>query len=328
MDTRPFLIFTLLFSTINIHSSHSELCHPQDKKVLLQIKQAFNNPYVLTSWDPQSDCCKWYFLKCDGTTHRINSLTISGGLSGEIPPQIGDLPYLQTLVLIKHENLRGPIPPTLTKLKNLTYLTISWTNVSGPVPQFLSQLKTLLSLDLSFNSLAGPVPHSLSQLPNLNSLHLERNKLTGPIPDSFGEFRGDDFYLYLSHNQLSGKIPASLGKKDFAAVDLSRNELEGDASFLFGTRKTTRGVDLSRNYLEFDLWKVEFPRSLRWLDLNHNKITGSIPVGLTELKLQKLNVSYNRLCGKIPVGGELQRFGYSAYFENWCLCGAPLVKSC
>ena len=141
-------------------------------------------------------------------------------------------------------------------------------------------------------------------------------------------FLGHEFFLDLSHNQLSGKVPASLGKKDFISINLSRNELEGDVSFLFSPRKTTLGVDLSRNYLEFDLSKVEFPKSLTWLDLNHNRITGSLPVGLTALNLQKLNVSYNRLCGKIPVGGKLQRFGYSAFFQNWCLCGAPLVKSC
>jgi hypothetical protein len=60
------------------------------------------------------------------------------------------------------------------------------------------------------------------------------------------------------------------------------------------------------------------------LDLNHNNITGSIPVEMTALNLQFLNVSYNRLCGKIPVGGKLQSFDYSSYFHNRCLCGSPL----
>lgn len=190
--SKLFLISTILFSTI-FHSSLSELCNPQDKKVLLQIKQAFNNPHVLSSWDPHSDCCRSYYcVKCDDTSHRINSLTVSGGLSGEIPQQIGELPYLETLVLIRHENLRGPIPPAIAKPKRLSYLSISWTNVSGPVPGFLSQLTSLLSLDLSFNGLTGLIPSSLSRLPSLNSLHLGQNKLTGPIPDSFGEFQGMD----------------------------------------------------------------------------------------------------------------------------------------
>lgn len=326
-----FSIFSLtLFFFSLLHPSLSELCNPNDKKALLQIKQAFNNPYVLTSWKPDTDCCTdWYCVTCDDKTHRINSLTVvTGSLSGHIPPQVGDLPYLETLMLHKQPNLTGPIQQSITNLKNLKYLRLTWNNLSGPVPHFLSKLTNLDFLELSFNNLTGSIPASLSKLPVLRSLRLDRNKLTGPIPDSFGEFRGEDFYLVLSHNQLSGKIPASLGKKDFSYVDLSRNKIEGGAAALFGLNKTTQTVDLSRNVLEFDISEVEFPKSLVSLDLNHNRITGSLPVGLTALdNLRGFNVSYNRLCGKIPVGGNLQSFDYTAYFHNRCLCGAPL-ESC
>ena len=155
-----------------------------------------------------------------------------------------------------------------------------------------------------------------------STLRLDRNRLTGPIPDSFPAAG----HVVLSHNQLSGKIPASMGKKDFGYIDLSRNKLEGDASVLFGPNKKTPIIDLSRNLLEFDLSKVKFQKGLTWLDLNHNKIFGSLPPDLTKLNLQLLNVSYNRLCGKIPVGGEMQKFGTTEYFNNRCLCGAPLPK--
>lgn len=94
---------------------------------------------------------------------------------------------------------------------------------------------------------------------------------------------------------------------------------------LFGSNKTTQAVDVSRNLLAFDLSNVEFSTSLISLDLNHNKITGKIPVGLTAVDfLQGFNVSYNRLCGEIPQGGRLQKFDVDAYFHNKCLCGSPL----
>jgi hypothetical protein len=312
-------LFTLLFSL-----AHSELCNPTDKKVLLRIKAALNNPYLLASWNPANDCCDWYCVTCDSTTHRINSLTIfSGKISGQIPAEVGDLPYLETLEFHKLSNLTGPIQPAIAKLKHLSFLRLSWTNLSGPVPDFLSKLKNLTFFDLSFNDLSGYIPPSLSLLPNLNALHLDRNKLTGPIPESFGKFTKVPG-LYLSHNQLSGKIPASFANMDFNVIDLSRNKLEGDASVVFGSSKTTQIVDLSRNLLQFDLSKVQFPKSLTSLDLNHNNITGSIPVEMTKLNLQFLNVSYNRLCGQIPVGGKLQSFDNSSYFHNRCLCGSPL----
>ena len=313
------LCFTLLFS-----NTLSELCNQEDKKVLLQIKKSFNDPYILASWNPNTDCCDWYCVTCDSTSHRINSLSIfSGKLSGQIPPEVGDLPFLQTLQFHKLSNLTGPIQPAIVKLKNLNFLRLSWTNLSGSVPDFLSKLKNLTSLDLSFNNLTGSIPLSLSLLPNLGGLRLDRNKLTGSIPYSFGNFSSVQ-WLFLSHNQLSGPIPASFTNMDFTYIDLSRNKLVGDASVIFGSNKTTQIVDLSRNLLEFNLSKVVFPKSLTSLDVNHNKIFGSLPVELTTLNLQFLNVSYNRLCGQIPVGGKLQSFDNSNYFHNKCLCGSPL----
>ncbi|XP_059646355.1 polygalacturonase inhibitor-like [Cornus florida] len=318
------LLLSLLFLSLP-SPSVSERCNPQDKKVLLQIKKALNNPYHLASWNPQNDCCDWYCVECDSTTNRINALTIfSGNISGQIPAAVGDLPYLETLIFRKLTNLTGTIPPAIAKLSLLKMIRLSWTNLSGPVPTFLSQLKNLTFLDLAFNDLTGEIPASLSELPNLDAIHLDRNKLTGKIPDSFGKFSGKVPELYLSHNMLTGEVPKSLGVLDFPRIDFSRNKLVGDVSFLFGPNKSIQIIDLSRNLFEFDLSKVVFPASLTSLDLNHNKITGSLPAGLTALSLQFLNVSYNRLCGQIPTGGKLQDFDYSSYFHNRCLCGAPL----
>ncbi|KAJ6381013.1 hypothetical protein OIU77_029835 [Salix suchowensis] len=250
----------------------------------------------------------------------------AGNLSGEIPAAVGDLPYLQNLVLRKLTNITGPVQPAIAKLVHLTSLRLDWLNLTGTVPDFLSQLKNLTFLDLSFNGFSGTIPSSLALLPNLGALHLDRNKLTGSIPESFGTFKGSVPDLYLSHNQLTGEIPASLVNMDFSVIDLSRNQLVGDASMLFGPNKTTNNVYLSRNLFEFNLSNVVFPSTIENLDINHNKIFGSIPPQMTQLPLQTLNVSYNRLCGQIPVGGKLQSLDSSSYFHNKCLCGAPLAN--
>ncbi|CAF1789320.1 unnamed protein product [Brassica oleracea var. botrytis] len=81
-----------------------------------------------------------------------------------------------------------------------------------------------------------------------------------------------------------------------------------------------------RNMFQFDLSRVEIPKTLGILDLNHNGIIGSIPVQWTGTPLQIFNVSYNRLCGCIPTGGKLQEFDSYSYFHNKCLCGAPLDR--
>ncbi|KAL2322128.1 hypothetical protein Fmac_026507 [Flemingia macrophylla] len=309
----------------------SERCHPDDKKALLQLKKELKNPYILASWNPNEDCCEWYCVKCDEKTNRIYVLDISSSvpetnLSGQIPPSVGDLPYLEYLTFHKLPHLVGPIQPTIAKLTKLKSIFITYTGISGPVPHFLAQLKNLELIKLSFNSLSGTIPGSLYQLPNLTSLQLDRNHLTGPIPGSLGSFKKPGPDLILSHNNLSGPIPASLGKLDPERIDLSRNKLEGDASILFGSNKRTQILDLSRNMLEFDFSPLKFPsKSLIWLDLNHNNIYGTIPVALTKVEnLQHFNVSYNhRLTGKIPQAGQLQRFDKYSYFHTK-LCGSPL----
>ena len=75
---------------------------------------------------------------------------------------------------------------------------------------------------------------------------------------------------------------------------------------------------------QFDISKVKVAKTVNFLDLNHNSLTGSIPDQWTQLDLQTFNVSYNRLCGRIPQGGDLQRFDVYAYLHNKCLCDAPL----
>ncbi|KFK25084.1 hypothetical protein AALP_AA8G063900 [Arabis alpina] len=324
--TLLFFLFTLFLTT----SISKELCHRDDKNTLLKIKKSLNNPYNIIAWDPKSDCCSWTAIECGNATinYRVTSLDISDDqISGQIPPEVGDLPYLQTLIFRKLSNLTGPIQPTIAKLKYLRFLRLSWTNLTGPVPGFLSQLRNLEYIDLSFNDLSGSIPSSLSLLPKLGYLELSRNKLTGPIPESFGSFKGEVPDIFLSHNQLSGLIPKSLGNLNFYRIDLSRNKLKGDASILFGAKKTTWYIDLSRNMFQFDISKVKIAKTVNILDLNHNGITGTIPVQWTELSLQSFNVSYNRLCGRIPKGGDLQRFGSDSYLHNKCLCGVPL-KTC
>ncbi|KAI3678132.1 hypothetical protein L6452_37413 [Arctium lappa] len=325
MKNSVFTISLLFLLSLLPTLSLSQHCNKNDEKVLFQIKKSLGNPYHLASWQKTLDCCQWYNVECDPNNNRIIALTIfSGNISGQIPNEVGDLPYLQTLIFRKLTNLTGEIPSAITKLTHLTMLRLSWTNLSGPVPSFLSQLKNLNFLDLSFNDLTGSIPPELATLTNLNAIHLDRNKLTGVIPESFGRFTGNIPSLYLSHNHLTGTVPLSLGYLNFTTIDFSRNQLTGDLSMFFGTNKTIQIADFSRNSFEFNLSQVEFPASLTSLDLNHNKMYGSLPASLSGLELQYFNVSYNRLCGKIPQGGELQKFDNTSYFHNRCLCGSPL----
>ncbi|KAI4330494.1 hypothetical protein MLD38_028779 [Melastoma candidum] len=306
-------------------------CHPEDRDALLGIKKALNNPYLLSSWDTsiEVDCCEWYGLDCDATTHRVYTLyLLDNGLPGKIPSEIGNLTYLRELILHKLPNITGPIPTTLPRLRHLEFLTIDWTGIAGPIPDSISQLKNLTYLNLSYNKLTGPIPSSISKIANLGYIDLGRNRLTGTIPASLVSLKGNNLYLKLSQNLLTGSIPESFREIDFGQIELSRNRLEGDLSMLFGKNKTTQFMFLDRNRFEFNFSKVEIHSALSWLEVGHNRAYGQMPEAMAGLELQHLNVSYNRLCGKIPVGGRMQSFDYTTYFHNRCLCGAPLNITC
>ncbi|KZV47231.1 polygalacturonase inhibitor-like [Dorcoceras hygrometricum] len=313
----------------------AEFCNPDDKSALLAVKNSFPNAdNIFSSWTDDFHCCDWYGIECDETTNNVISLAIlrTDKIIGTIPPAISKLKHLQTLYLFKLPNLVGEIPQEMGEMVTLRSVDISWTNVSGPVPRFLSKLTNLLDLDLSFNRLSGSIPPYLATLPRLRILDLSRNQLVGPIPDSFGQFasKNQEFSaLHLSHNKLSGELPPSLKNMNITSVDLSRNNLSGDGSVLFGDTKVNYALVISRNMFEFDFPRVRFPKMLETLDVSHNRIYGSIPAQITAAeRLQRLNLTYNRLCGKIPTQWNLvlrvENFDNTSYFHNRCLCGVPL----
>ncbi|KAF8109499.1 hypothetical protein N665_0095s0068 [Sinapis alba] len=108
-------------------------------------------------------------------------------LSGQIPDQIGDLlepvHFLSLTCHISPETYHVPSPNS----KVLDLLILRRNNLSGPIPDYIGELKNITFLDLSFNQFtSGPIPGSLSQMPVLQTIKIDNNKLTGSIPNSFG----------------------------------------------------------------------------------------------------------------------------------------------
>lgn len=282
-------------------------CNSDDRKVLFKIKKALGDPYVLASWSPDTDCCHWYVAKCNRTTGRITKLLfISGELAGRIPPEVGELPYLEELWFHKYPNLTGAIPSTIAGLQHLRFLVLTWNNLTGPIPAFLAAIKTLEFLELSFNSFSGSIPPELASLPSLRSLRLDRNRLSGSIPSTFGGFGPSIYTLDLSHNQLTGGIPSSFSDVNFSVIDLSRNRLSGSALALFSGAKSGLQIDISRNQFEFDFSEAGFPQGLISLDVNHNKIFGGLAESITKVELHPLATT--GCAGQFRKGGGCRRW--------------------
>ena len=162
-----------------------------------------------------------------GQLSNLRTLWLDGNnLSGDIPPTLGQLANLQTLWL-GGNSLSGDIPPELGRLANLIDLTLYWNNLSGTIPPELGRLDNLQKLLLAENNLGGAIPPTLGQLPNLQWLWLDGNNLSGDIPPTLGQLAELE-ELTLDGNNLSGAIPPELGRLDnLQALTLVGNNLSG-----------------------------------------------------------------------------------------------------
>ncbi|XP_047051743.1 polygalacturonase inhibitor 1-like [Lolium rigidum] len=320
------LVLFTVHCTVDVPVSSAMDCDGDDRAALLRVKSQLGDPVQLLSWLPSTNCCAWeppaVFCSAAG---RVTGLALSSldGVRAPVPPALGELPELVILQVQSVRGLSGPIPPSLANLTRLEDLNIAGTSISGPVPGFLAGIATLRTIVIADGKLAGSIPACLSSLPELRYLDLSGNMLTGAIPP--GLLHGSFRFLILANNRLTGEIPADLGDADVDTLDLSRNRLAGDPSpFLFSMTKAAAKMDLSWNELEFDMTDVRFPHHLRYLDLSHNRINGSVPKSLRDVRVDHFDVSYNGLCGEIPAGRFMELHGPDCYDQNKCLCGTPL----
>ena len=220
MKTAPnmFLILSLtLFFLSSTYFSKSNadddfFCNTDDKATLLRIRDHFGGPNGrLDDWDNNTECCDWDFVGC-GKPYpgRVTVVTISRGwgLSGTLPAEFGDLPYLNFLSLAEMPKVTGPIPNSFSKLKRLQKLDLGSNSLSGPIPTFLGQLKRLQEVDLSNNKFSGAIPASFGTLPSLSQFNVSFNQLCGQIPTGLNKFAKSSF----DHNKCLCGAPLAACK--------------------------------------------------------------------------------------------------------------------
>jgi len=129
-------------------------------------------------------------------------------ISEEIPPELGALSSLETMVLANNQ-LIGSIPAAFEGLSGLKILALQHNQLSGSIPSELGYLTELINLTLFDNHLSGSIPAELGTLSNLETLHLGINQLSGSLPLELGSLTSLG-YLNLSYNQLGETIPTEL----------------------------------------------------------------------------------------------------------------------
>ena len=289
--------------TITIPETHPHLLE-SEYKALVALYIATNGP----AWKNNENWLnshiiigKWHgVLAYQG---KVIELKLpNNGLTGELPPEMGDFLGLKRLDLSGNE-LTGEIPPELGNVATLENLDLSGNRLTGEIPAGLGNLAALQSLDLSGNELTGEIPAGLDKVAALGLLNLEGNGLTGSIPQ--GDISGleppplsdeADWRALVAFYLATGG-PNWRTSDNWLSDQPIREWLGVNAK---GLRVT--GLRLPNNGLTGELPpELSGLSNLEVLDLSRNQLTGQLPPELADLtNLAVLDLSWNRLSGELP----------------------------
>jgi len=206
-----YLFGVLFLSTYFTTSAQNIPCDHPDYDALVAFYNTTDGANWTQKWD-LSDCniCDWFGISCDPLTNRVNEILLTNNnLSGELPPQIGDLTYLIRLELSNNQ-LSGTIPSEIEKLTpilgftfGLRFLVLDNNELSGPIPLSIGNLSGGSLLDLSNNQFSGALPNNLANFGNevnLNILKINvaNNQLSGCFPNNLDKFCPGDAFISFS----------------------------------------------------------------------------------------------------------------------------------
>ena len=106
-------------------------------------------------------------------------------LDGDIPAEIWTLTELKVLNIGDNSELGGIIPPEVGNLTGLDTLIVNWGKVSGGLPEEIGNLTNLRLLEIQQNQLIGKLPLSMTSMSQLAHLNYEGQELCAPLATAF-----------------------------------------------------------------------------------------------------------------------------------------------
>ena len=329
-------------------------CNEGDAAVLEQLHESAGGGGWTRSdgWLAGQPLGDWYGVVTDSLGY-VQELDLSrNGLSGTLPPTLGELSGLTTL-RIGGNTLSGSLPLSLVQLtiRELRYADTSLcAPVDGGFQEWLSAvpshegtgldcaaLDDRAILETLYRALDGPnwnrADRWLTDAPlgswhgvrvdgegSVLSLLLSSNNLSGRIPAELGNLSRLRF-LYLSDNALVGEIPPAIGNlSQLQVLSLSFNPLTGEIPPEIGKLSNLGFLDLAGTSslggsIPAELGELDKLEELR---LYRNRLRGRIPPELGNLsRLKTLDLHQNALTGEVPPSlGDLSQLEYMLLHQN------------
>ncbi|KAF8031359.1 hypothetical protein BT93_D0525 [Corymbia citriodora subsp. variegata] len=186
--------------------------------------------------------------------------------------------------------------------QRVTALDLSHMGLKGRLSPFLGNLSFLASLDLRNNSFYGTILKEIGRLHRLKELILELNQFEGSIPPILAQCQNLEV-MSLATNRLTGGIPGEFGAfPKLQQLDHSSNDLRGRIPSSLGNISTLQVIILVNATLTGSIPSALFNRSLAWVNLTNNYLSGSLPSDLCYRwpNIQVLSLRYNQFSGLLP----------------------------
>lgn len=306
-----------------------------DREILTKLAES--NPNNAADWDLQDpELNRWQGVTA-GNDNRVLELNLSQLGFTVLPPEIGQLCYLERLTIVN--NRLSAIPSEIGQLKNLRYLTLNNVDINSLPPEigqlsqleFLSatgnnlstlpmeigQLNALQTMDLSANRL-NAIPASLGQLVNLRALDLQDNRITD-IPAQIGSLASLE-NLNLASNDFIA-MPPEIGQlSNLRELMLEKGKLRSLPDEI-GQLGKLNSLVIARNDLSTLPASLGNATDLTYLNANRNDLL-SLPAELGNLTRLNLLVVRNNDFRSIP--GEVcnlsTAYGTRIYKDPYVNC--------
>ncbi|NEO83336.1 MAG: leucine-rich repeat protein [Spirulina sp. SIO3F2] len=234
-------------------------------------------------------------------------LDLSGAGLTELPPEIGQLTQLESLILGKQgdglelvnglamrtvvSNSLTHLPRELANLTNLKRLDISGNPLVESISDWITLVKKIESLTWIRAELTE-IPAAIASLQNLQSLHLDSNQIS-VIPDAIASLQNLET-LHLNSNQISVIPDAIASLQNLETLHLNSNQISVIPDAL-ASLQNLETLHLFNNQISVIPDALASLQNLETLHLFNNQIS-VIPDALASLQsLQTLNLSSNQI---------------------------------